>query len=49
MSTTPTRPSGGTSYEEVQASAEFAQLKSRFRRFVFPQTALWLPGKLFGK
>jgi uncharacterized membrane protein (DUF485 family) len=42
VSTTPTRPSGGNTYEEVQASAEFTQLKSRFRRFVFPLTALFL-------
>jgi uncharacterized membrane protein (DUF485 family) len=34
--------SGGTSYEEVQASAEFAELRRRFRRFVFPMTALFL-------
>ena len=42
MSTTPTRPSGGSTYEEVQQSAEFAELKRRFRRFVFPMTALFL-------
>ncbi len=42
MSTTPTRPSGGTSYEEVQASAEFVELRRRFRRFVFPVTGLFL-------
>ena len=42
MSQTPTRPGGGTSYEEVQSSAEFAELKRRFRRFVFPMTALFL-------
>jgi uncharacterized membrane protein (DUF485 family) len=42
VSTTPTRPSGGSTYEEVQQSAEFAQLKSRFRRFVFPMTGLFL-------
>ena len=42
MSTTPTRPSGGSTYEEVQSSAEFAELKARFRRFVFPMTALFL-------
>jgi uncharacterized membrane protein (DUF485 family) len=34
--------SGGTSYEEVQSSAEFAELRRRFRRFVFPMTALFL-------
>jgi uncharacterized membrane protein (DUF485 family) len=42
VSTTPTRPSGGTSYEEVQASAEFVELRRRFRRFVFPVTGLFL-------
>ena len=42
MSTTPTRPSGGSTYEEVQESAEFAELRRRFRRFVFPMTALFL-------
>lgn len=43
MSTTsPSRRSGGASYEEVQASAEFASLRTRFRRFVFPVTGLFL-------
>ncbi len=42
MSTAPTRRGGGTSYEEVQASEEFVQLRRRFRRFVFPVTALFL-------
>lgn len=43
MSTTqPTRPGGGTSYEEVQSSAEFTELRRRFRRFVFPMTGLFL-------
>ena len=44
MATTqPTRPGGGgTSYEEVQNSQEFADLKRRFRRFVFPLTGLFL-------
>jgi uncharacterized membrane protein (DUF485 family) len=43
MSTTqPIRPGGGTSYEEVQNSTEFADLRRRFRRFVFPMTALFL-------
>lgn len=37
-----TSGSGGTSYEEVQKSAEFADLRRRFRRFVFPLTALFL-------
>jgi uncharacterized membrane protein (DUF485 family) len=41
--TSPARKGGsGTSYEEVQASEEFAQLRARFRRFVFPVTALFL-------
>ena len=31
-----------TVYEEVQASAEFAQLRSRLRRFVFPMSAAFL-------
>jgi uncharacterized membrane protein (DUF485 family) len=45
VSTTPAaRRTGGpgTSYQEVQASEEFAQLRSRFRKFVFPMTALFL-------
>lgn len=44
MSTTPAaRTDGpGTSYQEVQSSQEFAQLRRRFRRFVFPMTALFL-------
>jgi uncharacterized membrane protein (DUF485 family) len=44
VSTTPAaRTDGpGTSYQEVQASPEFTQLRSRFRRFVFPMTALFL-------
>jgi uncharacterized membrane protein (DUF485 family) len=43
MSTTqPARHTGGTSYEEVQASEEFADLRRRFRRFVFPMTGLFL-------
>ncbi len=45
MSTASTRRTsggGGTSYEEVQASDEFAQLRSRFRKFVFPVTGLFL-------
>ena len=31
-----------TAYEQVQASSEFADLRRRFRRFVFPTTALFL-------
>ncbi len=34
--------SGGSTYQEVQHSAEFADLRRRFRRFVFPLTALFL-------
>ncbi len=29
-------------YQDVQASAEFADLRTRFRKFVFPMTALFL-------
>ena len=39
MSTVPT---SSTPYEEVQAGDEFVQLRSRFRRFVFPVTAGFL-------
>lgn len=42
MSTTPVSRGGGTSYQEVQASDEFAELRSRFRKFVFPMTGLFL-------
>jgi len=44
VSTTPTRKGGSsdTGYQEVQASEEFAELRSRFRKFVFPVTALFL-------
>jgi uncharacterized membrane protein (DUF485 family) len=44
VSTTPDARTGGhgSSYEQVQASAEFAQLRTRFRRFVFPMTAIFL-------
>jgi uncharacterized membrane protein (DUF485 family) len=31
-----------TIYEDVQASAEFADLRSRLRRFVFPMSAAFL-------
>jgi uncharacterized membrane protein (DUF485 family) len=34
--------STGTIYERVQASPEFADLRSRFRRFVFPMSVLFL-------
>jgi uncharacterized membrane protein (DUF485 family) len=32
----------GSRYAEVQSSTEFRDLRSRFRRFVFPMTALFL-------
>ena len=32
----------GSRYAEVQQSAEFQELRRRFRRFVFPMTALFL-------
>lgn len=38
----PIRHTGGTGYEEVQASEEFQDLRRRFRRFVFPLTGLFL-------
>lgn len=41
MSTTNER-STGTIYEQVQASDEFADLRSRLRRFVFPMSAVFL-------
>ncbi len=41
MSTTNERTSG-TIYEQVQASDEFADLRSRLRRFVFPMSAAFL-------
>ena len=34
--------SAGTRYAEAQQSSEFRDLRSRFRRFVFPMTALFL-------
>ena len=42
MSTVPSSRTGGSPYEEVQASEEFAELRSRFRRFVFPVTVGFL-------
>ncbi len=36
----PTRE--GTVYEQVQASAEFVELRRRLRRFVFPMSAAFL-------
>ncbi len=41
MSTTGER-STGTVYQEVQASPEFADLRRRLRRFVFPMSAAFL-------
>jgi uncharacterized membrane protein (DUF485 family) len=35
VSTVHTSRTGATPYEEVQASEEFVELRSRFRRFVF--------------
>jgi uncharacterized membrane protein (DUF485 family) len=34
--------STGTIYEEVQATPEFAELRSKLRRFVFPMSAAFL-------
>lgn len=42
MSTTPVSRGGGTSYQEVQASNEFAEHRKGFRTFVFPMTGLFL-------
>ncbi len=36
------RPDTGTQYTAVQESTEFIDLRRRFRRFVFPLTALFL-------
>lgn len=41
MSTTGER-STGTIYEQVQASEEFADLRARLRRFIFPMSAGFL-------
>jgi uncharacterized membrane protein (DUF485 family) len=38
----PIRHTGGTGYEELQASDDFQDLRRRFRRFVFPLTGLFL-------
>ncbi|HEU5000890.1 MAG TPA: DUF485 domain-containing protein [Lapillicoccus sp.] len=35
-------PDSGSRYAEVQQSTEFRDLRRRFRRFVFPMTALFL-------
>lgn len=32
----------GTEYEQLQRTEEFGELRRRFRRFVFPMTALFL-------
>jgi uncharacterized membrane protein (DUF485 family) len=37
-----TERSSGTIYQQVQASPEFADLRSRLRRFVFPMSAAFL-------
>lgn len=37
-----TERSTGTIYEQVHASREFVELRSRFRRFVFPMSAAFL-------
>jgi uncharacterized membrane protein (DUF485 family) len=42
VSTTPQTRRGGNSYEEVQASEEFIELRRKFRAFVFPVTGLFL-------
>jgi uncharacterized membrane protein (DUF485 family) len=34
--------STGTVYEQVQATEEFADLRSRLRRFIFPMSAVFL-------
>ena len=41
MSSTDER-STGTVYEQVQATEEFADLRSRLRRFIFPMSAVFL-------
>ncbi len=35
-------PESSRGYQEVQASDEFQELRTRFRRFVFPLTGLFL-------
>ena len=40
--TQPLSTGGGSSYEQVQRSQEFIDLRARFRRFVFPVTGLFL-------
>lgn len=41
MSSTGERATG-TVYEQMQATPEFADLRSRLRRFIFPMSALFL-------
>ena len=41
MSSTGNRPTG-TVYEQMQATPEFADLRRRLRRFVFPMSAAFL-------
>ncbi|HET7474400.1 MAG TPA: DUF485 domain-containing protein [Dermatophilaceae bacterium] len=36
------RDSGAATYQQVQESEEFADLRRRFRRFVFPMAGLFL-------
>ena len=36
------KPPSGNDYLQVQASPEFAELRSRLRRFVFPTTVFFL-------
>ena len=42
MSVTHSRHQGGSDFKEVQDSAEFGELRSKFRKFVFPATILFL-------
>jgi uncharacterized membrane protein (DUF485 family) len=42
MADSPPGSAGATTYEEMQASPEFAALRHRFRTFVFPMTAGFL-------
>ena len=41
MSTTGEQ-STGTIYEQIQASSEFAELRTKLRRFIFPMSAAFL-------
>lgn len=42
MSATGERSTGGTIYEQMQATPEFAELRRKLRRFVFPMSAAFL-------